>query len=217
MRLFQIPFSHNCVKVRRALDLKGLAYETMDINPALRREVKRASGQELVPVLLDGHHSVAGSTQILLDIEERYPDPPLLPADERERAECVVLMHWADNAFMDLTRRMAYFRVLSGTGADLGRMFFPGYPAQLQRAGAVVASNVLRRRFGISEQQNRRDLESARAAARVAVERLGGEQHLVGGRSPLPTSRWRRWPRRFSTPPSRMIPRWRACSTGPAA
>ena len=57
MRLFQIPFSHNCVKVRRVLDLKGLDYETVNINPALRRDVKRASGQELVPVLVDGGHA----------------------------------------------------------------------------------------------------------------------------------------------------------------
>ena len=180
MRLFQIPFSHNCVKVRRVLDLKGLDYETVNINPALRRDVKRASGQELVPVLVDGAHTTAGSTQILLDIEARHPDPPLLPADARERAECVVLMHWADAAFMDLTRRMAYFRVLSGTGADLGKMFFPGRPAQLQRVGGAASALVLRRRFGITEEQNRRDLDRARATARVAVDRLGAEEHLVG-------------------------------------
>ena len=56
---------------------------------------------------------------------------------------------------------MAYFRVLSGTGADLGRMFFPGRPAHLQRLGGAASAMVLRRRFGITEEQNRRDLESA--------------------------------------------------------
>jgi glutathione S-transferase len=185
MRLLQIPFSHNCVKVRRALDLKGLDYETVNINPAVRREVKRASGQELVPVLVDSRHTTAGSTQILLDVEERYPDPPLLPMDARDRAECVVLMHWADAAFMDLTRRMAYFRVLSGTGADLGKMFFPGRPAAFQRAGGAASAMVLRRRFGITEEQNRLDLESATERARVAVDRLGGEEHLVAGQRTL--------------------------------
>lgn len=185
MRLFQIPFSHNCVKVRRALDLKGLAYETVNINPAVRRGVKSASGQELVPVLVDGGHTIAGSTQILLAVEERHPDPPLLPVDERDRAECVVLMHWADAAFMDLTRRMAYFRVLSGTGADLGKMFFPGRPAAFQRAGGTASALVLRRRFGITAEQNRLDLESAAESARVAVVRLDGEEHLVAGQLTL--------------------------------
>ena len=136
MQLFQIPFSHNCVKVRRALDLKGLDYETVDINPARRGDVKRASGQELVPVLVEDGRSTSGSTQILLDVEERHPDPPLLPEGERERAECVLLMEWADGELMALTRRMAYFRVLSGTRADLGKMFFPAVP---QRCNASVA------------------------------------------------------------------------------
>jgi glutathione S-transferase len=185
VRLYQIPFSHNCVKVRRALDLKGLAYETVNINPALRRGVKRASGQELVPVLVHGGRPVAGSTAILLAVEERHPEPPLLPADPPDRAECIVLMHWADSAFMDLTRRMAYYRVLSGTGADLGKLFFPGHPVPLQRVGAAVAEQVLRRRFGISDAQDRADLETAREVSRVAVDRLGGEEHLVGGQLTL--------------------------------
>jgi glutathione S-transferase len=184
MRLYQIPFSHNCVKVRRALDLKGLAYETVDINPAVRMGVKRTSGQELVPVLVDAGHAIAGSTQILLEVEQRHPDPPLLPEDPGERTECVVLMHWADAAFMDLTRRMAYFTVLTG-GADLGQMFFTRWPAPAQRAGAKMAAAVLRRRFGISPEQNRRDLDTARREAAVAVDRLGDSEFLVGERLTL--------------------------------
>ena len=217
MRLFQIPFSHNCVKVRRALDLKGLDYETVNINPAVRRAVKRASGQELVPVLVDSGHAIAGSTQILLDVEERHPDPPLLPADERDRAECVVLMHWADAAFMDLTRRMAYFRVLSGTGADLGKLFFPGWPAALQRAGGAASTMVLRRRFGITEEQNRLDLESA-AGRRVSRSTAWTARSIWWpGSSRSPTSRSRRWPRHFSTPRWRTTPPSRTCSTGRTA
>jgi glutathione S-transferase len=185
MRLLQIPFSHNSVKVRRALDLKGIQYEAVDINPAIRRPVKRVSGQELVPVLIEDGRATCGSTQILLAVEERHPEPPLLPEDPGERAECVVLMHWADAVFMDLTRRMAYFRVLSGTGADLGKMFFPGRPAVFQRAGAAIAERVLRRRFGVTEAQNRRDLERAREEAQVAVDRLGDAEYLVGGQLTL--------------------------------
>ena len=184
MRLFQIPFSHNCVKVRRVLDLKGLDYETVDINPAWRGNVKRASGQTLVPVLIDGGHSTSGSNPIVLEVEERYPEPPLLPADRQDRAECVLLMEWSDATFMDLTRRMAYFRVLSGD-ADLGTMFFPGLAPRLRRMMGKGAGLILRQRFGISRQQNRRDLEHARQAARVATDRLGSEDYLVGGRLTL--------------------------------
>src|SRR5512145_2793743 len=131
MRLYQIPFSHNCIKVRHVLDLKGAEYEVANINPALRGEIKRISGQELVPTLVDDGKVVSGSTPILLHLEERFPEPDLLPDDPQERAECRVLMDWADGTFMALARRLAYFQVLSAPGR-LGEMFFPGMAAPAQ-------------------------------------------------------------------------------------
>ncbi|MBA2564471.1 MAG: glutathione S-transferase N-terminal domain-containing protein, partial [Gemmatimonadetes bacterium] len=116
MRLIQIPYSHNCVKVRRALELKGLPFDTEDIAPMDRSAPKRASGQALVPVLVDGERAIADSTAILLYLEERYPERPLLPAESRLRAECLLLEDWADAAFMALTRRLAYWAVLAQPG-----------------------------------------------------------------------------------------------------
>ena len=69
MTLIQIPFSHNCVKVRVALGLKGLPYETENIPPTKRRSVFAASGQGLVPVLVDRGQTIADSTRILLHLE----------------------------------------------------------------------------------------------------------------------------------------------------
>jgi glutathione S-transferase len=179
MRLYQIPFSHNCIKVRHVLDLKRIPYETVDIVPIDRRQVIAASKQWLVPALVDDGHAVAGSTPILLYLEERFPEPQLLPVDPVDRAECLMLMDWADEAFMALTRRLAYAQVLSQRG-QLGRLFFPSASPRAQRAGEVVATGILRARFGISERRTRRDVPAAHRAARIAVDRLGGNQHLVG-------------------------------------
>jgi glutathione S-transferase len=184
MRLFQIPFSHNCIKVRHVLDLKGITYETVNINPALRGEVKRVSGQELVPTLVDRGHVVSGSTPILLYLEEHHPDPALLPDEPQQWAECIALMNWADGTFMALTRRLAYFQVLS-VPERLGQMFFPHMAPAAQRVAGRGSALVLRLRFGIDAERNRRDEESARRAARVAVDRLAGEEHLVGDRLTL--------------------------------
>jgi glutathione S-transferase len=184
MRLYQIPFSHNCVKVRHVLDLKGVGYETVDINPALRGEVKRMSGQILVPTLIDGGHVVSGSTSIVLYIEARHHEPQLLPSDPEKRAECMVLMDWADGTFMALVRRLAYFQVLATPGR-LGEMFFPGMASPVQRIAGSTAGRLLRASFGISAARNRRDEERARRAARVAVDRIAGADHLVGDRLTL--------------------------------
>jgi len=54
MNLLQIPFSHNCIKVRKALAWKGVSYTIEDISPMDRTRVRTVSGQGLVPVLLDG-------------------------------------------------------------------------------------------------------------------------------------------------------------------
>ena len=79
--LLQIPVSHNCTKVRDALKRKGLAFDTVDIHPMKRAEVRRASGQGLVPVLVDDGEAIPDSTRILLHLEERYPEPPLIPTE----------------------------------------------------------------------------------------------------------------------------------------
>ena len=185
MRLFQISFSHNCVKVRHVLDLKGLRYETVDINPLWRPDVLRASRQPLVPALVDGVRSVSGSTPILLYLEGAYPGLQLLPENGPERAKCLVLMDWADTTFMALTRRLAYFQVLAGPAENLGSLFFPALSPDMKRPAGAVAGLALRTRFGITAKRNRRDADEARRASSVAVQRLGEQAHLVGDRVTL--------------------------------
>ncbi len=179
MQLIQIPFSHNCIKVRRALELKGLPFETLDIAPMDREPVRRASGQSLVPVLVDGTRTICDSTEILLHLEAAYPEPPLLPREARARTECLVLEDWADAAFMALARRLAYWNVLATPGA-IESLFFPHARGVSRRIGGARARRAVRSRFGLSARQNRRDEPEARRLARLAVERLGGRDYLVG-------------------------------------
>ena len=178
-RLVQIPISHNCVKVRRALQLKHLEHDTLDISPVDRSAVRRISGQGLVPVLEDGDTAVADSTAILAYLEGRYPDPPLLPPDPRARAECWLLEDWADEAFMERTRRIGYWRVLHS----------PGGPAAIFRPRARglqrwilnrAASRALRRRFRLSERRNRQDEEDVKRLAGLAMRRIGDGPFLMG-------------------------------------
>lgn len=184
MKLLQIPFSHNSIKVRRVLALKGLEYEREDINPAIRRKLKRLSAQDLTPVLVDGSRVVADSTTIVLYLEEAYPDPPLLPAENADLSECLVLEDWADTAFMELTRRMAYWTILS-SGASLGDLFFPHYPKAFRQIGGPFAATVIRRRFGLSARQAKEDEVEAPRVAKLAVDRLAGRPFLVGDRITL--------------------------------
>ena len=159
MRLFQIPFSHNCVKVRHVLDLKGIDYEAVNINPALRGDVKRVSGQTLVPTLVDRGHVVSGSTPILLYLEEHQPEPALLPGGRRGARG----VPGADG----LGRRHVHgahppARLLPGAvraGPAWARCSSRACRRAAQRVAGAGAALVLRRRFGIDAERNRRDEE----------------------------------------------------------
>jgi len=64
------------------------------VDPADRSEVALASGQELVPVLVDGSTVVSDSTAILEHLEDRFPAPPLYPSDPARRAELRLFIDW---------------------------------------------------------------------------------------------------------------------------
>jgi glutathione S-transferase len=56
--------------------------------------VEVASGQSLVPVLVDGAQVVTDSPAIVALLDERFPEPPLYPADEARRAEIEIFVDW---------------------------------------------------------------------------------------------------------------------------
>jgi glutathione S-transferase len=64
-----------------------------------RSLVRRLSGQDLVPVVDDDGTIVFDSTRILAYLEERYPQPPLYPADPARRAELEVFLDWFDRVW----------------------------------------------------------------------------------------------------------------------
>src|SRR6266571_4342240 len=94
LRLYRIPHSTNVERVALALAHKGIEAESVWIDPSDRGEVRRISGQPLVPVLVDGDEVIADSTRILEHLEERYPQRPLYPEDTAPRAEMEVFVDW---------------------------------------------------------------------------------------------------------------------------
>jgi glutathione S-transferase len=179
MKLIQIPFSHNCVKVRVALRLKGLACDIQDISPVNRAAVVAASGQGLVPVLMDGARAIVDSTAILLHLEERHPEPALIPRDPAARAECLVLEDWADQAFMAISRRIAYGNILARPGR-LASLFFPNDKPPARWIKERIVKRRVALRFGVSPARHVKDLVEAKRLASLAVARLGGRRWLFG-------------------------------------
>jgi glutathione S-transferase len=94
LRLYRAPFSTNVERVALALAHKGLEVESVVISYEDRSPVVEASGQGLVPVLVDGDEVIPDSIRILRHLEDRWPDPPLFPRDAARRAELDVFLDW---------------------------------------------------------------------------------------------------------------------------
>ncbi len=90
MKLYNTYISSASYRVRIALNLKGLEYEFVSVNPFkgdnLRPEYLAVNPQGVIPSLVDGPRTLTQSLAIVEYLEETRPDPPLLPADAPGRA-----------------------------------------------------------------------------------------------------------------------------------
>lgn len=79
-----------CARVRIVLAEKGIGYETVEIDldrrPQWLLELNPPRGK--VPIIDEGGFVLPESAVIMEYLEERYPEPSLLPADPAVRAAC---------------------------------------------------------------------------------------------------------------------------------
>jgi RNA polymerase-associated protein len=92
-----------CARVRIALADKGIDHELvavdLDDRPAFIVELNPPKGR--VPVLEEDSFVLPESSDINEYLEERYPDPPLLPPDAADRARARLLVHRFDELLGD--------------------------------------------------------------------------------------------------------------------
>ena len=93
--LYDYYRSSACYRVRIALNLKGVEYETRPVNllesEQKSDEYRAVNPQGLVPMLeIDGHR-LTQSLAIINYLDIRYPVPPLIPACAPERAHVVAM------------------------------------------------------------------------------------------------------------------------------
>jgi maleylacetoacetate isomerase/maleylpyruvate isomerase len=91
MKLFTYWRSQATYRVRIALAIKGLDAEltTLDLlkGDQFAEHYRALNPEMVVPTLIDGDHPpLTQSLAILEFLEEKFPDPPLLPSDPHDRA-----------------------------------------------------------------------------------------------------------------------------------
>ncbi|WP_036139917.1 maleylacetoacetate isomerase [Luteibacter sp. 9135] len=109
-------------RVRIALQLKGLAYESRPVHLVndggehLKPAYRELSPQAQLPTLVDGDRTLRQSMAILEYLDETRPDPALLPADAQGRAKVRELMQAVGTDIHPLGN----LRVLKAIEAEFG-------------------------------------------------------------------------------------------------
>ncbi len=91
MQLYSFFNSSTSFRVRIALALKGLAFETLPVNIRVGEHraadyVANVNLSATVPALIDGDFKLGQSLAIIDYLDERYPEPRLIPLDPVLRA-----------------------------------------------------------------------------------------------------------------------------------
>jgi maleylacetoacetate isomerase len=90
VKLYTYYRSQASFRVRIALNLKGLAHDDtflhLEKGDQFAAEYKALNPQMVVPTLIDGEVKLFQSLAILEYLDEKYPEPPLLPGDAAARA-----------------------------------------------------------------------------------------------------------------------------------
>ena len=139
LKLYEHPLSAYAMKVKIALNEKGIDYETaIPEGMAMGKaggEFVDANPRAEVPTLVDGDFCVFDSTVILEYIEEKWPDPPLLPKLPAERARVRMIEDVMDTQYEQNnwgTFEVLRYRRANGELADKLTTYAKGNIEQLQ-------------------------------------------------------------------------------------
>jgi glutathione S-transferase len=209
-RLYVIPGSHACRAAMLMLERKQVPYRRVDIvtllHPLIARlhgfdaggETRNAGGRQTfglrfgdrlgtVPGLAAGRERISTNYAIARFLDERHPEPPLLPAEPERRAAVEEAERWANETLQMAARRILGPAVIrdpegfSRRSAD-GRLGYLLYKHELARR--LIAPRILRDVFAASANPERDPIAELpamldRVDAWIAAGVLGGAEPNV--------------------------------------
>jgi glutathione S-transferase len=183
--LYHIEISHYNEKVRWTLDYKHVPHLRKAPPPMLHMLWALAmTGKPTFPVLVIDGRRISDSTRIIEELERRYPEPPLYPADAEQRRRALELEDFFDEELGPHIRAYLFQEAVEGLepdefiGAALGST--PMAVKKVMRATAPVGTRLLKARYSI----NPENAAAARRKTEAAFDRLDREiqpsGYLVG-------------------------------------
>jgi glutathione S-transferase len=185
--LWHINVSHYSEKARWALDYKEVphtrrAVAVPGLHIAASMWMTRGASKTYPVLEIDGRR-IGDSTAIIAALEERFPEPPLYPADPERRRRALELEDFFDEELGPHIRLLAFHEL----GKDPERFqavverTTPGPLTKIGGGAVVYARTYTGLRFGVRDEEA---AEVARGKIVAALDRLeselGSGEYLVG-------------------------------------
>jgi glutathione S-transferase len=181
--LWQLQISHYNEKVRWALDYKRIPHTRRSLLPGIHQLIlKRKAGVITSPVLEVDGDAIGDSSAILQALEERWPEPPLMPENPLQRRRALRLEDYFDEELGPHIRRAIYYELLPYPNIVIP-LFTDGASRRtktLLRAGFPVLRVGMRRFFKIYEGPSMHSREKTLEALDTLEKELGDKDYLVG-------------------------------------
>jgi glutathione S-transferase len=180
--LWHLEISHYNEKVRWALDYKAVAHIRRAVTPGMQAfRARRLRAGRTVPILEMNGLAIGDSTRIIEEIERRWPEPPLYPADPEERSRALDLEEYFDEQCGPDLRRVLFADNLEQPEKFLTMLYGADHPRfGLLKTLSPVLCRAVKRSFRIRPET----VERSRAKVRAALDKLeadvGPSGYLVG-------------------------------------
>jgi glutathione S-transferase len=175
--LYEANDSPSGLQARICLQLKGIPFRRLAMRFAGLRALGRTDALGELPVLVQGTDVIAGARSIVHHLEQRHPDPGLIPADVAARAYVLLLEDWADEALGVLVGALRWLDPdnRSATEEARGRWLRPFVSRVLARRAwrRYAAASWTPASLGLVRERVRDSLE-------LVTELLDGKPFLLG-------------------------------------
>jgi glutathione S-transferase len=180
--LWHLEISHYNEKVRWALDYKAVAHIRRAVTPGLQEfRARRLRAGRTTPVLEMNGRAIGDSTRILEEIERRWPEPPLYPADPEERSRALDLEDYFDERCGRDLRRVLFNDNLEEPEKFLTMVYGADHPRfGLLKTVSPLFCQLVKRRFRIRPETVEDSREKVRAAFDKVEADVGPSGYLVG-------------------------------------
>ncbi len=96
-KLYQFEACPFCNKVKSILDYKGVAYDTVEVNPLNMKEIEFSKDYDAVPIYIDSKgNQVNDSTPIMRWIDQEFPERKVFRTDPAEAQKENQWLEWSE-------------------------------------------------------------------------------------------------------------------------